>query len=286
MASTSHLSNSSRASAERSTGKICGAELISFMGDEMNRAFSLILCSLVCTALIVAQQRVPPPRTPSPAAPQTPDLFRNMTPEQRIRVRERLRALLDEHGAFERRAAPTPAQRPLPRLSWPSVVDQPVSPISTLSDLPAIKYGDWGVSGLKGFESNDWLWSKADSAKLEQTLAGIDLNVNLNVEDISRAFGALNQPDQRIAASKPSVPRPAGHTLPALPSISVAPSSPARAQASRLKLPKIIFVHTPCAYQCRHFYNNCNERKTGPKGGWKNPSACEHGLSACLQTCR
>ena len=43
--------------------------------------------------------------------------------------------------------------------------------------------------------------------------------------------------------------------------------------------------NSPCKFQCEVFYANCKSGRTGPKGGWKNPAACEIGRERCKQTC-
>ena len=187
----------------------------------MYKAFLLILCWVVCTPTVGAQGRAPQSSPPSSTLQKLRDAIRTMTPEQRDWLRakvEQQRARELEASLLERarapRAVPTPEQRPL---HWPfgSSTVVPIGPIPTLSDLPAIEYGDWGVSGLKGFESNDWLWSKADSAKIDRAVEGILPAVEdiVELDRINRYYAASNPPP---------VPYLADHKLPLLPSASAA----------------------------------------------------------------
>jgi hypothetical protein len=216
--------------------------------------------------------------------------------------RARQRAIMDEFltRAGVRQVAPDSGQSPVPPSSGvtlsldfspticiygctPPPVNRPIGPIPTLSDLPAMEYGGGAVS-IKG-DPNGGLWTKADSENINR----IANDISRVADDLGQSMEDLNRLNLQFAEiNAPPVPCPADDTLSlSLPDVTLSPSLPSladshghvRAQASGVKVPKFVVKNLPCSLQCWVFYTNCDQ------GRWKNPSACEHGLSACKRTC-
>lgn len=257
----------------------------------MYKSLLVILCLLVGAMPIGAQKRAPQPRVPSPDVQRIFDTIRAMTPEQRARLREIALTVLDERRARAQGVGPIAAdQYPVPSGLTPSLDFSPifcffnckpsavVPPKPIFSESP-IK-GDFSGIDLKGFNGIT-LWDSGEFDRLMAKPINLDLSLDLNLEGVE---AALNQLPQLVPASnQPPVPRSAGNNLTRSLSASAA-SSRTRSRVFR-DIPNSKVKKLPCYEQCYVFYARCNAGPenggTGPKGGRKNPNACEEGLRAC-----
>lgn len=208
----------------RSVQQVKPIRRVNLIGGEMYKAFLLILCLLVCTMMVVGQERAPQSAPFSPSVQRILDRINAMTPEQRARLRESTLAWLDERHASEQSTIPMPSQNPLTPFAA-------MSPLGTLLDVtqdpnlrkygplgPNVKYGLLGPLGEEqgaGQSANggpnqgvvlnlpEGFTHPLDGFSLPGFKESIEVSANAAVD-------ALNQLPRLVAASnQPPVPRSA-----------------------------------------------------------------------------
>lgn len=199
----------------------------------MYKASLLLTCLLAFTSAVAAQPPPPPPRTPSPAMQQLRGAIRNMTPEQRARVRERIHDILNERRAREQPTA-APHQH---SLNSPQVASPPAGWPALLQHEREARESLFPGFALRGRQDPQPLPDPGWGYPLDGVYRNLErLKLDLNFEEFDRRMHGVAQGIEELnrinrdnmVRNPPSVPRrsplsrPAGHTPVPLPSASAA----------------------------------------------------------------
>lgn len=250
----------------------------------MYRSLFVILCLVVCMSMVVAQAPSSGRLAPNPGGQQFSPAVPVLSREQLDRLRPIAQAILERQRARAQGVGPIAADHsPVPSGLTPSLDFSPTfcffncKPSSVVPPRPIFSespiQGDIGGIDLKGFNGMT-LWDPAEFDRLMSKPIKLDLNIDLNVEELNRIF----------LPKQPPIPRLADHELKRSQSASAASASSTRSRPF-WDIPNSKVKKLPCHEQCYIFYARCNAGPanggTGPKGGRKNPNACEEGLRAC-----